>query len=218
MELETSLDRVSRMRNLSWSGPLIHCALLGTLLSLGGCGGGVDSEGQARQAYAGLDKSIGKALQLGFDGFNAASSANITPQVAAGDISGTLTVGGQVDQGASDNKGMRLVVAMVNYSDGASLPADEEPVDIVYHTASDAALLPALTLSLKNIPNGTLTGTLVGSFQMEGDLKGEVTLNLTFSGAIESNGAGGTRRKEGTTSIVGTATSGGDTFDVNVTR
>jgi hypothetical protein len=50
-----------------------------------GCGGGVSSEEQAQRAYLGLDKSIGKALVLGFAGFNAASSANISPQSTSGD-------------------------------------------------------------------------------------------------------------------------------------
>jgi len=53
-------------------------------------------------------------MQLGFDGFNSASSANIATQTAAGAKSGTLTVTGQVDQGASANKGMRLQVALAS--------------------------------------------------------------------------------------------------------
>ena len=54
---------------------------------------------------------------LGFAGFNAASSANIPPQMTTGDVAGTLTVTGQVDQGASSNKNMRLVEALVGYQD-----------------------------------------------------------------------------------------------------
>ena len=34
----------------------------------------VSSEQQARRAYLGLDKSIGKAITLGFEGFNSATS------------------------------------------------------------------------------------------------------------------------------------------------
>lgn len=53
--------------------------LLG-LLTLA-CGGtpAVSSDEQARRAYLGLDKAVGKSMQLGFDGFNSASSANIAP-------------------------------------------------------------------------------------------------------------------------------------------
>jgi hypothetical protein len=81
------------------------------------CGSSVQSEEDARKAYLGLDPSIDKAIGLGFDGFNSASSANITPQTADGGVRGTMTVTGQVDQGTSANKGMRLFDALDNYSD-----------------------------------------------------------------------------------------------------
>src|SRR5262245_6992040 len=85
-------------------------AALAALVS--GCGPGVNSDEQARRAYLGLDPSIDKAIQAGFDGFNSASSANISPQTKTGTASGMLTVTGQVDQGASANKGMRLSEAL----------------------------------------------------------------------------------------------------------
>src|SRR5687768_3706351 len=105
---------------------------------VGGCGGAVKSDEDAQRAYLGLDRSIAKSLQLGFTGFNAASSANIAPQTATGDASGTLTVTGQVDQGASANKGMRLRVGMVDYSDGEVTAADRT-VEVTYATATDPA-------------------------------------------------------------------------------
>lgn len=186
-------------------------------LLLAACGGGVSSDEQARRAYVGLDTALGKALQLGFDGFNAASSANIAEQGTEGDLSGTLKVNGQVDQGSSANKGMRLQVGMVDYSDGQVEGSEGEVVSITYATASDLTAQPALTLSLRDIPDGTYTGTLTGTFQMTGDLSGEVVLDLAFSGLIESDGAGGTRRKAGSTTVTGTATSGGGTYTVETT-
>ena len=83
-------------------------------------------------AYLGLDPSVDKAITLGFAGFNAASSANISPQSADGGVSGTMTVTGQVDQGTSANKGMRLADALSNYSDDGH---------VTYNTDSNA--LPA---------------------------------------------------------------------------
>ncbi|MCI0569624.1 MAG: hypothetical protein L0Y66_02635 [Myxococcaceae bacterium] len=184
-----------------------------------GCGREVSSDEQARLAYLGLDPSIEKSLQLGFDGFNAASSANIPPQTTTGDTSGTLTITGQVDQGASTNKGMRLRVGMTGYSDGTvTLPEEELEVDITYDTNTDPAQQPELTLSLRDIPNGTFTGLLVGTFQMRGELEGDVTLNLTMAGEIEDDGTGKVRRKMGTTTVTGTARSGdGGEYQVNVT-
>src|SRR5689334_5942927 len=78
----------------------------------------VDSDEQARRAYLALDGSITKSLNLGFQGFNLATNANIDAQMTTGTKAGTLAVDGQVDQGSSDNKGMRLYVAMVGYDDG----------------------------------------------------------------------------------------------------
>src|SRR4051812_18694567 len=78
----------------------------------------VDSDEEARRAYLGLDGSIEKSLNLGFQGFNLATSANIDVQMTTGTKAGTLAIDGQVDQGSSSNKGMRLNIAMVGYDDG----------------------------------------------------------------------------------------------------
>lgn len=185
------------------------------LLSTAGCGG-VSSEEQARRAYLGLDKSIGKSLTLGFAGFNAASSANIAAQTAAGDKSGTLTITGQVDQGASANKGMRLKVGMADYSDGTQAVDGGSIGNITYKTATDVSAQPALELSLKGIPTGTLSGTLVGDFEMTGDMTGSVHLNLTLSGTCEDDGTGKVRRKAGSTTVSGTATAGQGSYSVNL--
>ncbi|MBA3818182.1 MAG: hypothetical protein H0X17_04775 [Deltaproteobacteria bacterium] len=188
------------------------------------CGGddGVDSDEEARRAYFGLDSSIGKSLTLGFAGFNTATSANIAPQMTTGVLAGTLVISGQVDQGSSDNKGMRLKVGMVDYNDGTLVIDGEElDVDITYNTPSDVTLQPALTLSLKNIPPaggapGTLEGTLLGDYAMGGDLEGTINLNLTFAGAIVHDGTS-IIRAVGTTTVTGTANSGDGTYDVNIT-
>jgi hypothetical protein len=179
------------------------------------CGGddskkdAVQSTEDAERAYLGLDASIDRAITLGFDGFNAASSANIAPQAASGDASGTMTVTGQVDQGSSSNKTMRLSEALAGYADDPKL---------VYDT--DAAMLPALGMKLAMVPNGTLTGTLVGTFAISGDLQGSVALDLSFTGELEPDPNDATRveRKPGTTQITGTATSGSDTYSVDVTH
>jgi hypothetical protein len=181
----------------------------------GACGGNdskkdaVQSTEDAERAYLGLDASIDRAIALGFDGFNAASSANIAAQTANGDAAGSMTVTGQVDQGASSNKTMRLTEALAGYADDPKL---------VYDT--DAAMLPALEMKLSMVPTGTLTGTLAGTFAISGDLKGSVTLDLSFSGDLQPDPSDATHveRKPGTTHITGTATSGSDTYDVDVTH
>ena len=172
-------------------------------------GSGVQSADDAKTAYLGLDASIDKAITLGFAGFNSASSANIAPQTANGDKGGTLTVAGQVDQGNSANKGMRLTTEMKAYSDDGKITYDTTP-----------ATLPALTMQLKGIPNGTLTGTLNGAFATSGTLKGSVTLALTFTATLQPVPADATKvqRAPGTTHITGTATSGSSTFNVDITK
>src|SRR5574338_818145 len=115
------------MRNLF----LASCVLL-----LGvGCSDddAVDSDEQARRAYLGLDLSIEKALNLGFAGYNAASSANIPEQMTTGMAGGTLKITGQVDKGASMNKTMRLDIGMVAYDDGdIVINEDGDTIRIVY--------------------------------------------------------------------------------------
>lgn len=182
--------------------------LFALTLGLAGCSDDVGSEEDARRAYIGLDRSIDKAMQLGFQGFNAASSANIDPQMTNGDRAGTLTVSGKVDQGASANKTMTLNEVMKDYSDDG---------EITYNTSGAG---PVIDLKLNNIPNGTITGTLVGTFTMTGELEGNVTLNLTINGELQPTMADPMKveRKPGTTKISGTATSDYGTYDVDLTR
>ena len=173
----------------------------------------VNSNEDAHKAYLGLDESIDKAITLGFKGFNEASSANIPTESTTGDLSGTMTVTGQVDQGVSANKQMRLLEALDTYADTDG--------GIVYSTSSDAGTdgaPAALGMSLQSIPNGTLTGTLDGTYGMTGALKGTVTLQVTFSGQLEPNDAGGVERKPGTTQINVTATSGSGVYTDTFTR
>ncbi len=189
------------------------------LLALGACtSDSVDSNEQARRAYLGLDPSVEESILLGFDGFNAASSANIDPQMAPGTAAGMLTITGQVDQGSSANKGMRLHVGMVNYSDGKiTVDSHGDTIQVTYDTSTDPTMQPSLTMMLKNIPTGTLSGTLTGVYQLSGDLKGDVTLDLTIAGQLADGGNGTVVRAPGTTTITGTATQGNGTYDVDVT-
>jgi hypothetical protein len=174
-------------------------------------GNEVDDEEGARAAYLGLDGVVEKALNLGMDGYNAASSANIPDQSITGDVSGTLTVSGQVDQGASDNKEMRLDLALVDYQDEVT------ETDLVVTYDTDPAAPPGLDLSLRDIPSGTFTGTLMGTFTMVGDIEGPVTLNLALSGEIEPGAAeGDIQRVVGSTTITGTATSDYGTYSVDI--
>jgi len=197
--------------------------LLGVVLAMGlaACGSDkIDSDEEARRAYLGLDASIEKSLKLGFDGFNSASSANISPQVTTGMEAGMLTITGQVDQGASANKGMRLRVGMVDYTEGKiTVMYEDKSVDVhlIYNTAMDATMQPYLELKLMGIPTGTFTGMLTGTYTMKGDIEGDATLTLTFSGKLQSNGSGGTVRMPGSTMVTGTAVSGDGTYQVNLT-
>ena len=186
---------------------MLFCATLSACAGASS-GDGVASNDDAKRAYVGLDASIDRAITLGFDGFNAATNANIAPQTANGTTSGTLTVTGQVDQGASANKTMHLGEALATYSDDGK---------ITYATGS---ALPTLDMNLQKIPNGTLSGSLSGSYTMSGALSGTVTLSLTFTGELQPSASDPTRveRKPGTTHITGTATSAAGTFNVDVTR
>lgn len=181
----------------------------------------LSSDEEAEYAYRGLDTAVSRALKLGLKGFNEASSANIADQSEDGDVSGTLTVSGQVDQGNSDNKGLRLDLTLEDYADFEDVDGDDDDddeIEIVYNT--DASALPALDLSLRDMPTGTLTGTLVGTFLLDGDIEGDVTLDLSLEGPTEEDPdqPGYTRRVEGQTTVTGTATNEDDgIYEVNTT-
>jgi len=184
------------------------------LLGVGCNNDNVSSDEDARRAYLGLDQSIGKSVNLGFQGFNMASSANIAPQTAMGDKAGTLTVGGQVDQGASANKTMRLEIGMVMYDDGdIEINDKHDKIHVVYDTDVDPANQPYLEMKLSNIPTGTLDGkittntSLMGVYHLSGDLKGTLALEVTFSGTLMACTAPCmVQRVPGSTHVTGTAT------------
>jgi hypothetical protein len=183
--------------------------LLALALGTVACGSNeVGSDEDAQLAYEGLDGSIDKAITLGFQGFNAATNANIAPQTANGDKAGKITVSGQVDQGASDNKTMNLTEELQGYSDDDALTYDTE------------GSLPALSMKLTKIPTGNVDGSLSGDFTMTGDLEGVVTVSITFSGQLQASSADASKveRKPGTTHITGTATSGDGRYVIDVTR
>ena len=197
----------------------IH-ASLALLLTAAACGGdddAVSSDEEARRAYLGLDNSVEKSLNLGMDGYNAADNANIPDQSGIGEIDGTIVVSGQVDAGTSDNKELRLYVSLAGYTDGPFAVDDDsdEEIDITYDT--DEAALPYLELSLRDMPNGTFTGTLSGDYLMTGDLEGEVSLDLVMTGEIEGPDADTITRVVGTTHVTGTASSGDGAWEVDVT-
>lgn len=180
--------------------------------------GVVGSEDEARIAYLGVDDIVTKAMDLGFAGFGAGDSANIPAQNDDGEESGTINVTGQVDSGASSNKGMRLDVALVEYSDGTiddPETDDEETLAIVYETADGAPI--ACDMQLRDFPDGTYSGTLVGDVVMSGDLEGELNVNVSFEGEIDDDGAGNTVRAPGTTDVTGNATSANGEFDIDTT-
>jgi phage baseplate assembly protein gpV len=188
----------------------LNSILLVSALALAGCGNAsVQSDADARRAYLGLDASIDKAIQLGFDGFNSPSNgANIAPQTANGTVHGTLTVTGQVDQGSSNNKNMTLSTNYAAYSDDGMITYD-----------ATAGSLPVLSMSLKGIPTGTLTGSLAGSLTMTGDsIKNGIVLAVAFSATLQSGGNNTVVRAPGTTHITGTATSDYGVYTIDITR
>lgn len=180
-------------------------------LALVGCApdtGDVDNEASARLAYIGLDAAVGRAIQLGFDGFNAASNANIPEQSEAGDLGGMMVVGGQVDSGASNNKGMRLQVTLKDDYADVVLEGDR----MVTYNGGPAML----DMNFKGLPDADLTGTMMGTFVMEGDLAGDVTLNVSIVGKTMAGPGGEIVRVPGTVAVTGTATSGYGTFNIDV--
>lgn len=208
----------------------VYVALCTTLFAACGGDDSVDSNEEARRAYLGLDGSIAKAINLGFAGFNASTSANIPTQMTTGDAGGTLTISGQADHGASDNKNMRLNVGMVDYDDGdVDIDTDNDRTDdtvhIVYNTSTDETMQPYLAMQFASFPDGTLSGsldsntTMTGVYTLSGDIEGTLTLMLTIAGdTMAGTTADQVVRVPGTTMVTGTATNAdGGTYEINIT-
>lgn len=181
--------------------------------------GGVSNTESARRAYVGLDKAVDRALSLAFDGFNAATSANIPPQMASGDLAGTMLVEGQVSQGSSSNREMRLLVTLTGYRDMVTDNGDGGSGAALRLIYSKPANGTPITFDLSLRPP-MFTGTFAGTVNMTGELEGAVTINVTMAGQLESMSGMGSRlqRVPGTTRITGTVTSSYGTYNVDVTR
>lgn len=190
------------------------------LLLLAACHAGVSSAREAELAYVGLDAGVSRALDLGLQGYDAAGSANIDPQVGEGDVSGTMTVDGQADQGSSDNKGLRLSVALDDYADLTDLDQDGHADLAVRFRTDDGAPLD-VDLQLRDMPDGTLSGTLAGTAYLDGDLAGPALYALSLDGAIEADPdlPDHVRRVVGSTHVTGTVTGpAGGVYPVDVVR
>ncbi len=196
-------------------------SLVLTSVLLAACGGSssVNSDTQARQAYLGLDKSISKSLALAFQGYDAASSANIPNQMGTGDLSGTLVIGGKVDAGTCTELQMTLDVGMTNYSDGQIVDGNTK-LNVAYATSTTVTSQPTLGMKLQGT-SSSYSATLMGDYTMTGDLKGTVTLDLTINGKTMGSCTANPptlARVPGTTTVTGTATnSSGGMYMVNVT-
>ena len=138
-------------------------------MAVDGLGGGTEVAGRALEEAGPQDGRADQVGGAGFQGVDPAAAAALGRELEGGAEVGQGPVGGQVDQGASANKGMRLDVTLVEYQD---LPATDEDLLIIY----DTDVAPSLDLSLRSIPDGTLTGTLTGEFVMTGEIEGPVVL------------------------------------------
>ncbi len=184
-----------------------------------GCARGqITSDQEAEWAWMGLEGAVDAALTLGLQGYSEASSANIAAQSGTGDVSGTITVTGQADQGSSDNKGLRLDIVLVGYRDRVDLNEDgDEDLAVTYDTPEGTDLLA--DLKLRDLPDGTLSGTVTRDVEMIGDLEGAIRLALDIDGPTESDGGEGVMLVDGETHVSGTATNeGGGVFEVDLTR
>ena len=190
------------------------------LVSIAACSGddSVNSDEEARRSYLGLDKSISKSLALGFQGWTMATSANIPPQMTAGDLSGTLTITGKVDQGVPNQAQMNLNVGMMMYSDGEiPINDDGDTISITYATSTDVTMQPLVSIKLNSSAGNTITGMLRGAYTMSGDMEGTVTLDLTLNGTFTGT-APNVMRVVGSMTVTGTAVnSDGGTYTVDVT-
>jgi hypothetical protein len=103
------------------------------------------------------------------------------------------------------------VVLEQDYADQVLAGDDGAELAITYNGG------PAdLAMSFKGLPDATLNGSFTGSFTMTGDLEGDVTLDLSFTGTTMDAGDGTIVRAPGSIRVTGTATSPYGVFNVDV--
>jgi len=196
--------------------------LLCLLFIVGACtSSSVNSDEQALRAYLGLDKSVSKCLTLAFQGYDAATCANIPTEMTTGDgmPAGTLAITGQVSHGNVNEATMTLPIAMVKYNDSPIVvdTKNNTKLTLIYDTSTDTTMQPVLNMKLNASSGMAIDGTLMGEYTMSGDLKGTITLDLTITGMFSGSGTT-VMRVPGSTTITGTAVnSGGGMYTVNVT-
>lgn len=160
---------------------------------------------------------------MAFVGFNAASSANIPPQTAMGDAMGTIVVDGQVSQGMSANREMRLNITLANYQDMVTDAPDggtSAALHLTYDKPEDAGTPLSMSLSLRPNTQPSLTGTISGTLRLSGDLQGTVTVFFGITGEIRSMSGMGMRYElvPGSTRIAGSVMSAFGTYNVDIMR
>jgi hypothetical protein len=190
---------------------LILAAVVASVAPLTGCSKDVSDEEAARLVALGLEPAIDRAVGLGLAGFNEATSANIPEQWARGDLFGTMWVRGQVDQGSSENKGLRLEVTLDSYADGLI-----EGEEILYQTGEPLLL----DVSLKGLPTGDMDGAFDGRVNLAGSFGGGVDLELDVTARTEPIPlrVDTIQRVPGTTHIFGIARSDFGEYLIDVTR
>jgi hypothetical protein len=134
---------------------LAHC---------GGKDGAVDDPVSAQLSYLGLDRAIDRAIDLGFDGFNAATAPTSRSRWTAA----SSRVNGRQWQGRSGRVDQQEYVAHFTLSDDYSTPCSRVSAGRVQRGPA------LLDLSFKGCERD-FTGTLQGSFAMTGDLTDGVT-------------------------------------------
>jgi hypothetical protein len=181
-----------------WSG------LLGVFV-LVGCGSDTINQ-RAQTVYVEIQDVIYDSMELAFKGFNTATSATVPPQTKTGDNKGTLTVTGQVDQGTSPDKAMKLQLELVDYPSASTTNT----------TFKTGATKPSLNINLKGIPNGTLDALLSGDFLMSGTLSGTATLSITMTGTLQKDPSNTSKVQPAKYSIKGTTKSDYGTHSVDI--
>ncbi len=156
------------MKNLSF----VCLLMTGTLSACGD--DGVADEETVMLIYDNFQPTIAKIIENGLVAKDASTNgANIAPITAAGDVMGTMTVGGQIAQSASNNENLNLWVQLDTYGD--TMP-------LIYQTdnASDATKLQ-FDLQISSQPaDNTMSGTLVGDLSVSGEVEGTGSFNLAF--------------------------------------
>lgn len=166
---------------------LILCMALVAFTIVAGCSGDDDDDiDDEASVQAIVDNFLPTLMRITSAGLaakdTAAQGANIPEIVFPGFVSGSAAIGGTVAQSSGENQNLSLFVGLTNYADTDALSFETD------NTSESSKLQFDLNVQNQPADNG-MSGTLVGTLTVDGDLEGTGVFDLDLASELADDDA-----------------------------